>query len=200
MAGWLVSDTMWHDIFTVGAPVVEKMLRPVIVYLFMVIALRIFGKRELAQLNPFDLVVLLSLSNTVQNAIIGNDNSLSGGLIGAFTLLAVNYLVIRFLFRHRRLDQVFEGKPTVLIDDGKVLRDALAKELLTQSELMTVLHRQGFDSIADVQRCVLEPGGVFYVQRKTPDSDTRQHGEVMTQLRDVNIKLDALLRRTRVEG
>ena len=76
------------------------------------VVLRVFGKRELAQLNPFDLVVLLSLSNTVQNAIIGNDNSLSGGLIGAFTLLAVNYLVVRFLFRHRRLDQIFEGKPT----------------------------------------------------------------------------------------
>ena len=87
MAGWLVSDTMWHDIFALGAPVVEKMLRPVIVYAFLVVALRVFGKRELAQLNPFDLVVLLSLSNTVQNAIIGNDNSLSGGLIGAFTLL-----------------------------------------------------------------------------------------------------------------
>ena len=93
----------------------EKMLRPAIVYLFLVVLLRVFGKRELAQLNPFDLVVLLSLSNTVQNAIIGNDNSLTGGLVGAFTLLAVNYLVVRFLFRHRRLDQIFEGKPTMLV-------------------------------------------------------------------------------------
>ena len=103
-----------------GAPVVEKMLRPIAVYIFLVIVLRVFGKRELAQLNPFDLVVLLSLSNTVQNAIIGNDNSLTGGLIGAFTLLAVNYLVVRFLFRHRRLDQIFEGKPMVLVDDGQI--------------------------------------------------------------------------------
>ena len=86
--------------------------RPAIVYAFLVILLRVFGKRELAQLNPFDLVVLLSVSNTVQNAIIGDDNSVTGGLIGAFTLFAVNYLVVRFLFKHRRLDEILEGTPT----------------------------------------------------------------------------------------
>src|SRR5581483_11089434 len=113
---------MWNDMFVLAIPLLEKVLRPVVVYLALVVLLRIFGKRELAQLNPFDLVVLLSLSNTVQNAIIGNDNSITGGLIGAFTLLAVNYLVVRFLFRHRRLDQVVEGKPTTLIEGGKVIR------------------------------------------------------------------------------
>src|SRR5215813_10820189 len=105
---------MLHSMFTMGAPVLEKIMRPIVVYIFLVIALRVFGKRELAQLNPFDLVVLLSLSNTVQNAIIGNDNSLSGGVIGALALLATNYFVVRFLFRHRRLDQVLEGKPATL--------------------------------------------------------------------------------------
>ncbi len=148
MPDWVISNNMWHEIFALGRRWLEKMLRPVVVYVFLVVLLRVFGKRELAQLNPFDLVVLLSLSNTVQNAIIGNDNSLTGGLIGAFTLLAVNYLVVRFLFRHRRLDQIFEGKPTVLIDDGQIVKHALAKELLTRSELMTVLHRQGFDGAA----------------------------------------------------
>ncbi len=197
MAGWLVSPTMWHDIFALGAPLVEKMLRPVAVYLFLVISLRIFGKRELAQLNPFDLVVLLSLSNTVQNAIIGNDNSLSGGMVGAFTLMGVNYLVIRFLFKHRRLDEVFEGSPTLLIENGRILQKELAKELLTRAELMTVLHRQGFDDVSEVQRCVIEPGGTFYIQRKTPDKDAMQHDEVMTQLRDLSIKVDLLLGRQR---
>src|SRR6516225_4366628 len=117
MPSWLTSPTMWKDIFAPAVPLVEKVLRPALVYLFLVVLLRIFGKRELAQLNPFDLVVLLSLSNTVQNAIIGNDNSLTGGLVGAFTLLAItkppvseltgglvgaftllaiNYLVVRF--------------------------------------------------------------------------------------------------------
>src|SRR5450432_3329059 len=125
MPEWLITNKMWSDIFTIGVPVAEKILRPLLVYAFLVVALRVFGKRELAQLNPFDLVVLLSLSNTVQNAIIGNDNSLLGGLVGALSLLAMNYLVVRFLFRHRRLDQVFEGHPTVLIDQGHVSTQSL---------------------------------------------------------------------------
>src|SRR5215472_3955665 len=142
MPEWLFSNKMWAEIFGLGVPLLDKILRPVIVYLALVALLRIFGKRELAQLNQFDLVVLLSLSNTVQNAIIGNDNSLSGGIVGALTLLVVNYLVVRFLFRHRRLDQIFEGKPTVLIDHGRIIRKNLARELLAHSELMAVLHRQ----------------------------------------------------------
>ncbi len=193
MASWLATGGMWHDIFAVGTPVIEKILRPVIVYFSLVVLLRIFGKRELAQLNPFDLVVLLSLSNTVQNAIIGNDNSLSGGLIGAFTLLGVNYLVVRFLFRHRRLDQIFEGKPTTLIEHGRLIKHALAGELLTRSELMTVLHRQGFDSLDEVERCVLEPGGTFYIQRKMPPVEKLEHEAVMRELSALHSKLDRLM-------
>src|SRR5512142_437246 len=98
----LLAFSIWDDLFALKLTLAEKILRPVIVYMALVVLLRIFGKRELAQLNPFDLVVLLSLSNTVQNAIIGEDNSVVGGLLGAFTLVGVNYLVIRFLFRHRR--------------------------------------------------------------------------------------------------
>src|SRR6201986_1418688 len=120
MADWLSSPKMWADMFALGAPLIEKALRPALVYVFLVVALRVFGKRELAQLNPFDLVVLLSLSNTVQNAIIGNDNSLTGGLIGALPLLLMNYLVIRFLFRHRRHAQIFEGKPAVKTEHGHI--------------------------------------------------------------------------------
>jgi uncharacterized membrane protein YcaP (DUF421 family) len=168
------------------------MLRPIVVYVFLVFLLRVFGKRELAQLNPFDLVVLLSLSNTVQNAIIGNDNSVTGGLVGAFTLLGVNYMVVRFLFRHRRLDQTFQGRPTVLVEHGRICRDGLAKELLTRSELMTVLHRQGFDGLNDVDRCVLEPGGTFYISRNMPPEDKLRHAEVMQTLSELRAKLDAL--------
>ena len=193
MADWLATGKMWGEIFTLGVPLVEKILRPILVYFFLVIALRVFGKRELAQLNPFDLVVLLSLSNTVQNAIIGNDNSLSGGLIGALALLAMNYLVVRFLFRHRRLDQLFEGKPTTLVEHGKIVKPALARELLTRSELMTVLHRQGFDSLEEVDRCVLEPGGTFYIQRKLPPTERVEHNEVMHMLKELSGKVDQLL-------
>jgi uncharacterized membrane protein YcaP (DUF421 family) len=185
MPDWVFSNNMWSQIFAVGVPLAEKVLRPIVVYAFLVAVLRVFGKRELAQLNPFDLVVLLSLSNTVQNAIIGNDNSLTGGLVGAFTLLGVNYLVVRFLFRHRRLDQIFEGKPTVLIDEGRIVKKALAKELLTRADLLTVLHRQGFGGFHDVERCVLEPGGTFYVLGKTPPMDEIRHAEVMKRLADL---------------
>jgi uncharacterized membrane protein YcaP (DUF421 family) len=192
MPDWVISNNMWSQIFGLGAPLLEKILRPIAVYIFLVFVLRVFGKRELAQLNPFDLVVLLSLSNTVQNAIIGNDNSLTGGLIGAFTLLGANYMVVRYLFRHRRLDQLFEGKPTVLVADGKICKQALAKELLTRSELMTVLHRQGFAGLEDVERCVLEPGGVFYIRAKTPGTEALQHAEVMKRLEELASKLEAL--------
>src|SRR4051812_48425393 len=127
----LFSIPLWNhefvsSMFHLTVPVLEKMLRPMIVYVFLVFLLRVFGKRELAQLNPFDLVVLLCLSNTVQNAIIGDDTSITGGLIGAFTLCAVNYLVVRFLFRHRRLDQLIEGTPTVLVENGKLRPEGLA--------------------------------------------------------------------------
>ena len=192
MPEWFLSNAMWKDIFALGVPLLEKMLRPAVVYAFLVVVLRVFGKRELAQLNPFDLVVLLSLSNTVQNAIIGNDNSLTGGLVGAFTLLAINYLVVRFLFRHRRLDQIFEGRPTVLVEHGHIVKEALAKELLSRSELMTVLHRQGFDNLGEVDRCVLEPGGTFYITRKMPPMDKVQHQEVMQSLADLRARLEAL--------
>jgi uncharacterized membrane protein YcaP (DUF421 family) len=183
---------MWNDMFVIAVPLMEKVLRPIVVYLALVVLLRIFGKRELAQLNPFDLVVLLSLSNTVQNAIIGNDNSVTGGLIGALTLLAANYLVVRFLFRHRRLDQIVEGKSTTLIDRGKVQHKNLAKELLSHSELLTVLHRQGFDDVDEVERCVLEPSGTFAVKRKEPPRDEVQYTELIRRLEGIDSRLAAM--------
>src|ERR1700733_1344663 len=101
-----------QSMFHLPVPLLEKIARPIVVYLFLVIFLRIFGKRELAQLNPFDLVVLLSLSNTVQNAIIGNDNSVSGGVIGAFSLLTINWLLTRLLFKSPKLEEALEGTKT----------------------------------------------------------------------------------------
>src|SRR5260221_3576900 len=171
---------LWHrdmfpDMFRLALPLAEKMLRPIVVYFFLVVVLRIFGKRELTNLNPFDFVVLLTLSNTVQNAIIGEDNSVTGGMIGALTLLAVNYAVVRFIFKHRRLDQMIEGSPTTLIDNGRVHEKNLARELLTRAELTTVAHRQGFTCLDDIETCVLEPGGNFYVRGKDPGVDEMRH-------------------------
>jgi uncharacterized membrane protein YcaP (DUF421 family) len=179
-----------NEMFHLTVPVLEKIVRPIIVYAFLVVLLRVFGKRELAQLNPFDLVVLLSLSNTVQNAIIGNDNSLSGGLIGAFSLVATNYLVVRFLFKHRRIDQLLEGSPTVLVENGKIRRKALAQELLTESELLTICHRQGFADIDEVQTAVLEPGGTFFLKGKSPSVEDKFKSEVLTRLEEISQRLD----------
>ncbi len=172
--------------------VLEKVLRPALVYLFLVVCLRLFGKRELAQLNPFDLVVLLAVSNTVQNAIIGSDNSTAGGMLGALALFVVNYVVVRFVFKHRRLDQILEGKPAVLIEGGRVLPRALAKELLSKSELLTVAHRQGFTSLAEVESCVLEPGGTFFMQGNTPGE--RRHAEVLGRLEQLSRQIEDLRR------
>ncbi len=181
-----------RDMFVVSIPIAEKILRPILVYVFLVMLLRVFGKRELAQLNPFDLVVLLSLSNTVQNAIIGDDNSVAGGFIGAFTLMVVNYVVIRFLFRHRRLDQILEGRPTVLIREGRICKDQLAKELITVHELQTVCRRQGFEGIHEVEDCVLEPGGAFVMKRKVPSDEEQKHAQLVESLNAIRDQIRRL--------
>src|SRR5262252_10298828 len=109
-----MTTKMLSDMFVLTLPIAEKMIRPVVVYVFLIVGLRLAGKRELAQLNAFDLVVLLTISNTVQNAIIGEDNSVTGGLIGATTLLLVNYIVVRFLYSHEALDRLVEGDADLL--------------------------------------------------------------------------------------
>src|SRR5215813_4290095 len=148
---------IWKDMFVLAVPVLEKILRPIAVYTFLIISLRLSGKRELVQLNPFDLVVLLTLSNTVQNAIIGDDNSVTGGIIGATSLLVVNYLVVRFLYNHRKIERFIEGQADVLIDNGALQDRALKHELITMAQLEAAARKQGFESLTGVQQCVLEP-------------------------------------------
>jgi uncharacterized membrane protein YcaP (DUF421 family) len=172
----------WTDMFVLAVPVAEKMLRPIFIYFFLVVGLRLAGKRELAQLNPFDLVVLLTLSNTVQNAIIGEDNSVTGGVIGASTLLAINYIVVRFLFSHEKLDRVVEGEPDLLIENGKVKMKRLKGELITLHELEAAAHRQGFGSLDEVERAILEPGGTICFIRKEPPPEEARHAELLERL------------------
>jgi uncharacterized membrane protein YcaP (DUF421 family) len=185
-------SAMFNDMFQMQLPLLEKLLRPAIVYLALVVLLRIFGKRELAQLNPFDLVVLLSLSNTVQNAIIGNDNSVSGGIIGAVSLLAVNWLVVRALFRSPKLTRMFEGRSAILIRNGQVDVKALQRESLSREELVEVVHRQGFENIQNVQRCELEPNGTFYVEPYEPSVADKQHDELLARLDGLQRQIAAL--------
>jgi uncharacterized membrane protein YcaP (DUF421 family) len=177
--------TLWAEMFHLPLPVLEKVLRPILVYGFLVLGLRLAGKRELAQLNPFDLIVLLMLSNTVQDAIIGEDSSVTGGLLGATTLLALNWLVVRFVYAHPEVERIIEGDADVLIDDGRVRHERLRRELITLSELESAAHKQGIASLQQVERCVLEPGGtISFVQRlPTPEE---------THYKDILRRLDAL--------
>ena len=180
---------LWKNMFVLSVPVFEKILRPVIVYLFLIVGLRLSGKRELAQLNPFDFVVLLTLSNTVQNAIIGNDNSVTGGVLGATTLLVVNYLVVRFLYRHNRLDELVEGRSTVVVEDGVLQKDNLRQELVTLKELMEAARKQGFASLDEVDYADLEPGGGFSFIGKRPAPEIERHSELLSHLEQITQQL-----------
>jgi uncharacterized membrane protein YcaP (DUF421 family) len=148
-----------QDILIPGVPIAEKVLRPILVYAFLVVLLRFAGVRTLSQMNAFDLVVLLTLANTVQNAIIGNDNSVTGGLVGAVTPLLFNAAIVRTLYRHDRLDRAIEGGRTLLIMNGKLVQEALDSERIKVFELETAAQKQGFENLAEVDKCILEPGG-----------------------------------------
>ena len=182
----------WTDLFTPDVAIIEKIARPIIVYLFLVVALRLAGKREMAQLNTGDLIVLLTLSNTVQNAIIGNDNSVTGGIIGATTLLIVNYIWTRFLFSHEKLNRLAEGDADVLIDGGVIKPDRLKKEQLLRSELEIAAHKQGFASLDEIDRAVLEPGGTITFVAKKPSADAERHNQMIGKLEQISKELAAL--------
>jgi uncharacterized membrane protein YcaP (DUF421 family) len=182
---------VWSDLLVPGVPLIEKIVRPLIVYVVLLLLVRLFGKRELAQLNQYDLIVLLTISNTVQNAIIGNDTSITGGLIGALTLLGANYIVARVLYRSERLDRFIEGNATTLIENGRVLKDRLDAELITIAELEAAAHRQGFDSIEAVDRAVLSPGGTLAFSGRKPTDDVRRQQDVMAELAEIKRLLAA---------
>jgi uncharacterized membrane protein YcaP (DUF421 family) len=184
--------TLWNDMFLLTLPVAEKVLRPVIVYLVLVLLIRLFGKRELAQLNPFDLVVLLTLSNTVQNAIIGDDTSVSGAVIGAAALLGINYVVVRFFYRHEKLEELVEGRPDVLVHHGRIMKDRLEREAITVAELEAAAHRQGFSSLHEVDRAVLESGGTVSFVGRRPAPETVHQRELLTRLDTIVEQLAAL--------
>jgi uncharacterized membrane protein YcaP (DUF421 family) len=187
-----MDSAMLKDMFQMGLPLAEKVLRPVVVYFFLVAGLRLAGKRELAQLNPFDLVVLLLLSNTVQNSIIGNDNSVTGGLVGATTLLGLIWIVVRFLFKHERLERLVEGEEDVLIEGGRIRRDRLEKEAITRAELEEAAHKQGFGSLEEVERAALEPGGGLTFVARKPEPEEARHREVVARLEGLAREIEGL--------
>jgi uncharacterized membrane protein YcaP (DUF421 family) len=149
-----------HDLLHLGLPWWDKLARTLVVYVVVLAVLRIAGKRALAQLTSFDLVVLLLLSNVVQNAIIGNETSLPGGLLGAVILITANYLLVRLTFRHRWLNRLLQGTPTTLYERGHVEARNLHQELMTREELVAALRRQGLELDA-VERVELTPEGTI---------------------------------------
>ncbi len=198
-----MDPALFSNLFHIGPDaqttisILEKVARPLLVYVFLVVGLRLAGRRELAQLNAFDLVVLLTISNTVQNAIIGPDNSLIGGLIGATTLLVFNYMVVRFVFTHPKVERLLEGNAEFLMQHGRLLEDRLRAEGITLTELESAARRQGFASLQDVDRALLEAnGGITFTARK-PRAPEARHQDVIKRLEDLAVEVKAI--RARVE-
>jgi uncharacterized membrane protein YcaP (DUF421 family) len=171
---------VWHAVWHLGIPASEKAVRTVLVYAALLLLLHLAGKRQLAQLNSFDLVVLLLLSNVVQNAVIGNDNSLTGGLLGAVILITANYVVVRVAFMSPRFGKAMQGGSTTLYENGRYDERALRREAVTKEELVAGLRRQGLE-LDDVVKVDLEPEGTFNAIPKPKPT-----------LEDVMAKLDAL--------
>ena len=185
-------ETIWNNLFIISIPILEKIIRPIAVYLFLIIGLRLAGKRELAQLNPFDLVVLLTISNTVQNAIIGNDNSLLGGLIGGGTLLLVNWIVVRAIHQNKKVENLMEGKETRLIDKGVIQDSVLKKEAIDLNELLVAAHKAGIETLDQVDVAILETdGGISFISKET-DMDTKRHQELLTRIQGLEAQISKL--------
>lgn len=191
----------WHDLIQLGSPEMtndwahwlEKLVRPAAVYLFLVVMLRRFGKRILAQLNPFDFVVLLTLSNTVQNAIIGEDTSLLGGLAGAAALLGLNAILVRYYYRGPSQDRLFDNDRDVpIIDQGRLVEDKLRRLHINAGELVAKAHERGFDALEQVESAILYPNGTIYFRGRHPDEAEQRHRALIDRLDRLGQELASL--------
>jgi uncharacterized membrane protein YcaP (DUF421 family) len=181
-------DTVTHPVSWA-----EKILRPVAVYLVLVIGLRTFGKRVLAQLNPFDLVVLLTLSNTVQNAIIGNDTSLSGGVLGAAALLGINTFLVRIFYRGPSKKLLLDSdKDITLIENGALSERDLSRLHINAGELLAKAHERGFDSLDQVECATLYPNGTIYFKGKPMTTEGEYFAEIIRRLDLLGSQVSAL--------
>ncbi|HVX45625.1 MAG TPA: YetF domain-containing protein [Mycobacteriales bacterium] len=175
---------IWNDLWHVQIPLTEKVLRTALVYVGLAVLLRLAGKRDLAQLNSFDLVVMLLLSNVVQNAVIGSDNSLTGGLLGAVVLVAINAGMVRLANRYPPLLRLFEGSPTVLVKDGQAMPKALRRLGLRRGDVAAACHGQGADDISEIKEATVSPGGSIVVTLQD-----RYRDVTVTDLRVANAEL-----------
>jgi uncharacterized membrane protein YcaP (DUF421 family) len=157
---------MWHSIFSLPVPVGEKVLRALLIYIFLIVAFRLAGKRELGQSNTLDLTVLLLVANAVQNGVIGLDNSVTGAMVGAATLMVANSMVSRAAYISPMFATALEGSPTTLIEKGRLQKGALRRENISLPELRSIARRQGFPDLAAVESAILETNGVVSMFRE----------------------------------
>ena len=185
---------MWHDMFVIQIPFIEKILRTGLVYAAIVVIFRIAGKRGLANLNTLDLTVLLLLSNVVQNAIIGSDNSLTGGIVGAIALVAINAALNHGMARSDRLVHLIEGDATTVIDNGHLVRRALRRLALRPQEIEHAVRMQNGDGISEVRDGRLEPGGQLVLSLKEEEQGATKSdiAELRRQLAAIQLTLAGL--------
>lgn len=196
----VLASPTFQNMFELGekATWAEKILRPILVYGFLVILIRAVGRRLPAQLNPFDIVVILLLSNTVQNAIIGDDTSLIGGIVGGATLIVTNQAMAYLKFKSERIEKAAEGEPVTLIKDGKQDKNILAKELLTQNDLEIIAHEHDMEQVEDIGNLVLDPNGTFLAEGKDHIRDSHFKKETMKKIDELSrqmAELTALLKK-----
>jgi uncharacterized membrane protein YcaP (DUF421 family) len=178
---------MWQDLFSVQIPIIEKVLRTIATYAVVLLIIRLIGKRSVAAMSTMDFVVTILLSNVVQNAVIGPDNSWWGGMIGAVTLVGVNALVDWGAYRSDRIRRWVEGKPVQVIVDGEPQTEQLHRIGLRVDELDRSVRLQQGDSIDEVALATLQPGGQLVIDLK-PDDQSASYGDV----RDLTARLDRI--------
>lgn len=188
----LAGTSIWQHLFGLEIPATEKIVRTLAVYLGLALIMRLAGKRQLAQLNSFDLIVMLLVSNVVQNAIIGPDNSVIGGLLGAVVLVGFNAVLERVASRSARSTMIFEGTPTTLVSDGQIQQGQVRRTGLREPEVISALRHQGANAVGDVRRATLEPGGAISVEL-TRDAETATYGELRQAVLDLQRHLDERL-------
>jgi len=181
---------MWNDMFTLDPSVAEKILRSAVIYGFLILALRIGGKRELSQLNTMDFIVLLAVANAVQNGIIGEDNSLTGAIIGASTLFVINGVALIAVSRSRTLRRILVGTATPIVESGAINHRNLRRLRMTTDDLTQAIVEAGGNDVSDVVRCVVEPNGHIAVTLADRNASATDMALVKAQLQRIEQMLN----------
>ncbi len=180
---------MWHNIIHLDLSVVEKIIRPITIYLFLLVALRLGGRRELSQLNMMDFVVLLAVANAVQNGIIGHDESVSGAIIGATVLFIVNGIAVLLTQRSRKMRRLLIGSEIILIKNGEARERSIRRERLSEDDIRQAITEAGARSISDVELCVMEPNGHIVVRLKPSSEDADRFIQLMNRIDELEKRL-----------